>query len=307
MALRGRASWLVVAGVGLLVTAAALDAVRASPQPSPEARAARPVGPARLLAAAGVRGGVLTIAGPDCRPRAWRMPALVAARPAQADCGGTVWNAEEELGARCRGAVVELFTRGGENLARWPGCAPAWRPGGWVTLVRGGAVVEAPPLSGCTRACTRVLLSRQELALELSRHVPNAGSYRIEAVAWIDSGRFAALLHGRLPWQQAVALFTGPRLLWLAPQLGQRLSGLRTSARGYVAFLRSELGRDAVLLDVNGRELALPKLANVRAITWSPSERWLALATRTGTFIARTGDREVIARIPRGGEALVWR
>jgi hypothetical protein len=307
MAVRALTSWLVVAAVALLVAAAALDAVRTGPRPTSAAHTTRTVGPARVLAAAGIRGGVLTIAGPGCRLRGLRMPTLAPEQPAQADCGGIVWNAEADLGARCRGKAVELFSPGGEDLASLQGCAPAWRPGGWLTLVRRGAVVEAPPLSGCVPPCSRVLLSRQELGRELAGQVADSGSYRIAAVDWIDSMRFAALLRGRRPWQQAVAVFAGPRLEMIAPQLGQRLSGLRASSRGYIAVLRSDLGRDALLLDRNGGEVPLPRLANVRAFTWSPSERWIALATRTGTYIARTGEQEVIARIPLGAEALAWR
>jgi hypothetical protein len=44
----------------------------------------------------------------------------------------------------------------------------------------------------------------------------------------------------------------------------------------------------------------------VRAIAFSPSTRWIALATRTAIFIARTGEVDVIARLPIAVRALAW-
>ena len=42
------------------------------------------------------------------------------------------------------------------------------------------------------------------------------------------------------------------------------------------------------------------------AIAWSPDERWVALSTRTTTFIAQTGTRRVVRQIAVGGDALAW-
>jgi hypothetical protein len=50
----------------------------------------------------------------------------------------------------------------------------------------------------------------------------------------------------------------------------------------------------------------LPRIANARAIAWSPDGQWLSLATRTSTFIARIRTRGVVMRIPVGGESLEW-
>ena len=52
--------------------------------------------------------------------------------------------------------------------------------------------------------------------------------------------------------------------------------------------------------------MALPGIANARAFAWSPDEKWVAIATRTTTFIARTGLRDVVQQVPVGGDSLVW-
>jgi hypothetical protein len=50
----------------------------------------------------------------------------------------------------------------------------------------------------------------------------------------------------------------------------------------------------------------LPRVSDARALAWSPDEEWVALATPEETVVARTGSREVVARLPMGGEALRW-
>jgi hypothetical protein len=92
----------------------------------------------------------------------------------------------------------------------------------------------------------------------------------------------------------------------LVPELGQRVSDLRVSPLGNVAFARNHLGRKFVMLTDAGVEVPLPRIANARAIAWSPDEEWVALATPTATFIARTGSRRVVVRIPAGGDTLAW-
>ena len=306
MALKRTATWLVFAGTAAIAAVAVADALRPHEDVRPQARAAGRPGTAELLRRAGIRGGILTLAGPDCSTRQVAMPSfssIIASRPPIA-CGGRVWDPTRTVAARCRDRRVTLLGFGGES-PEWRGCAPAWRPSGFLTFVRDGAVVEAEPLD-CVRRCTHTLLSRADLARELAGRVPDADSYGVAELAWMSSSRFAAVLRGRKPWQEAIAVFTPPRLLVLRPAFGQRLSGLRASPRGHVAALRSELGRDAVLFAADGRELPLPRIANVRAIAFSPSTRWIALATRTAIFIARTGEVDVIARLPIAVRALTW-
>lgn len=304
--MRRLATWLVFAGTAAIVALALADAVRPHEDARPQARPADRPGTAELLRRAGIRGGILTLAGPDCSTRQVAIPSfssIIASRPPIA-CGGRVWDSTRTVAARCRGGRVTLLGFGGES-PEWRGCAPAWRPSGFLTFVSDGAVVEVEPLD-CVRRCRHTLLGRADLARELAGRLPEAESYGVAELAWISPSRFAAVLRGQEPWQEAVAVFAPPRLLVLRPAFGQRLSGLRVSPRGHVAVLRSELGRDAVLFAADGRELPLPRIANVRAIAFSPSTRWIALATRTAIFIARTGDADVIARLPIAVRALAW-
>ncbi|HXV95876.1 MAG TPA: hypothetical protein VD695_04955, partial [Gaiellaceae bacterium] len=173
----------LLAGVGV---AALVDAVRSGREAAaPGVRTRAPVGPsaslARELESEGVEG-VLYYSDPSdhCRVRALRLPALEEAPPPKLRAcrfelprePGTgflprraVWHPARPLGAACVGAHVELSTENGEVIEREAGCAPAWKPGGGLTVIRRGEIWSA-----CTGAwrpaggtCGRKLLSQGEL------------------------------------------------------------------------------------------------------------------------------------------------
>jgi hypothetical protein len=284
-------TWLIVAGVGALIVLAAADAIR----PHGELSAA----PTTTVPMPRVRGMFL-FPGPGCDPVAVRLPRALAEHPPRlADCGGFVWSADGTLAARCHGEVTNVYGPQMETLGRLAGCAPAWRPDGVLSVIRDGDLVTAR-----RHGRPQVFLSRDALADELKREV--GSGYQLSEVAWIDPQTFAAIVRGPRRWQQALVVGSRDRLELIVPERGQRISSITVSPLGKLAFARNQLGREFVMLDRSGRELALPRIANVRALAWSPDERWVALATRTTTSVARTGSREVVLRIPLGGESLAW-
>jgi hypothetical protein len=151
-----------------------------------------------------------------------------------------------------------------------------------------------------------VYVSRHAVASQVSAQLPDSEGYQLAEVRWLDQTSFAGILAGRQPWQRAVAVFVQGNLETIVPEFGQRISSLRASPLGNFGFAHNQLGREFVMLTREGREVPLPRIANARAIAWSPDERWVALMTRTTTFIARTGTRQVVRQIPVGGDALEW-
>jgi hypothetical protein len=286
-------TWIIVAGVGVLVALAAADALRSTNEGSPGTSVAEPSGPHLQ--------GVVVV-GPRCSLRALRLPALAELdAPRQTDCGGTVWSNDGTLNASCADAYTDVGTSEGRHLFRMAGCAPAWREDGSVSVIRKGELFIAR-----RRGSPRIFFSREQLAQSLAGRVPAGERFELVEVAWLTLTNFAAIVRGPHPWERAVAFLSPGGLGTLVPRLGSRISDLRVSPLGNLAFASNQLGRGFVMLTEAGVEVPLPRIANARAIAWSPDEEWVALATRTATFIARTGSRRVAFRIPVGGDTLAW-
>jgi hypothetical protein len=286
-------SWLIVAAVGILLALAAADAIR--PHAEPRQHSGTTVRAPDL-------SGVLLVAGPGCSVRALRVPTLEEVQaPRQIDCRGIVWSTDGSLSAHCHNGVTNVFQRQIGDVLRLRGCAPAWRPDGALSVVRDGDLVVAR-----RRGPAQVFLTREELAEALAGRLEGGRTYRLVEVAWHGTVAFFGIVAGTEPWQRAVVVYTPEGLTDVIPELGQRISSLRASPLGNVAFAHNQPGREFVMITPAGRELPLPRITNARAIAWSPDERWVALATRTTTFIARSGTRQVILRIPVGGDSLEW-
>jgi hypothetical protein len=288
-------SWLLVAALGVVAALAAADAIRPTQD-------AQPVPEPTQTAAPELRG-VLLVGGSDCSVTALRLPELTQEQPPRApDCGGAVWSADGTLVAECRDGVTVVRDSHGEPFRRVRGCAPAWNPNGFVSVIRAGNLFLA-------RSVFRPvpLLTRADVADQLSEVEPHPKRYELAAVAWMDSSAFAAVVRRRSqPEDQYVAIFDDGRIEAAVPAFGPRISALRASRDGKVALGRGEVVREFVMLGRDGDPLPLPRVADARAIAWSPDGRWVALATRTNVFIARTGTREFVMRVPVGGESLEW-
>ena len=257
----------IVAAVAVLVVAAAVDALRADDEKEPgRARAsdelvstALRARTAAALERAGV-SGTLLFAGEDCRVRGLALPGLRAVavdRPPI--CGAPL--VERRLAGTCRlGVGEQLATSAASLSALTASCAP------WVF-----------------RALRRALGRRCTAA-------------EVDAIAFAPGAKAAAIV--RCPRrlgadEKLLALFRNRRLVGGAGRSYSRLAGLRTSPQGTYVAVRAN--GTLLLLASGGAPVMLPaRRASARAITWSPDERWAALATRGALYLFRTG------RHPRG-------
>jgi hypothetical protein len=287
-------SWIIVGAVGIVVALAAADAIR----PHGETQRSEPAQRPPDLT------GLLVVAGPDCSMAALRLPGLTEqSPPRQPDCRGLIWSEDGSLAARCTTTNgTEILDANLEFLSRIQGCAPAWRPDGALSVIRNGDLVMWR-----RRGRRVVYVSRAQLADELAGQIEDGREYSLVDVAWSATISFAGVVAGPAPWQRAIIVYTANAVELVVPELGRRISALEVSPTGnYMAFATNQLGREFVLLNRAGAEVPIPRIANVHALAWSPDERWVALATRTATFIARTGTRDVVLRIPTGGDSLMW-
>jgi hypothetical protein len=286
-------TWLVVGALVVLAAIAFADAIR-------------PTGGSTGVSlqpprASGLQG-TLVVAGPDCSVSALRLPAVVEQEPPrQPDCGGIVWSADGTVSAVCVRNVTTVSPAPNGVLLRVRGCAPAWRADGAMSVIRDRNLLVAP-----RRGTPQIFLSQRELSAQLAGRLPDSQTWSLKEVQWFGRSSFAAILAGRHPRETAVAVFRGGVLESLIPELGQHISSLRLSPLGNLGFAHNQLGREFVMVTRLGREIPLPRIANARAIAWSPDERWVALCTRTTTFIAQTGSRRIVRQIAVGGDALDW-
>jgi hypothetical protein len=284
-------TWILVGAVAVLVAVAAADALR----PDPEA----PQTSATTTREPDLRG-LIVAAGADCSVRAVRLPdgaEEAVRRPV--DCDGSVWSADHTLNASCTDDLTTVAALDTGVILRLRGCSPAWRPDGAVSIIDEGDLYVAR-----RRGRPQLFVSREELAEGLAGALPGGRSYRLVEVAWHGTVAFAGIAAGVKPGQWAVVYYTPEGLATVIQQPGRDIEGLRVSPLGnYFAFARD---REYVMVDPTGREIPLPRIGNVRAVAWSDDERWVALATPTATFVARTGSRQVAARLELGGDTLEW-
>jgi hypothetical protein len=287
-------SWLIVVAVGILVALAAADAIRPKTEEAP--RSATTTNPLGLR-------GVLVVAGPDCSVAAFRLPGLTEQQPPrQPNCGGRIWSQDGTLAAHCtKDNGTEIFTSGLEFTARVAGCASSWRPDGALTLIRDGDIVLWR-----RRGRVQTLVRGASLGSDLRVVVQRPETYRFAGVCWLDDSTYAAIVKGKRPWETAVVIFDdlGPRQF--VPALGAHPEDLHASPRGFIAFARTNPVREYTMVSRGGEEVAVPRIANAHALAWSPDDRWVAIATRTTTFIAHVGSRQVVKQVPVGGDSLAW-
>jgi hypothetical protein len=277
-------------------------------EPRPDLLAAPPPRVVAALRSSGTRG-TLVYTDRDCRLHALRVPALVPARPPDdafaVGCwfelspdgtrvapAGAAWNGSREYAA-CNGRYVELRTSEREfpRLAL-DGCAPAWRPGSppTLTLVRDGEVVACASPPRC-----EVVIARRAVEAAARQHpnVPDGPGgieeVAIEDVAWLSDDRAALLLRirmRRIGRQDLVAVFEGGRVRGSYYFLDDDRNRLEASPRG--RYLASGT---AFAVRADGPRLAVPDdFGRVREVSWSPDERWLALAAREALALVEVSD-----------------
>jgi hypothetical protein len=273
--------------------------------------------------------GTLVYTDRDCRFHALRLPSLDEVRPPSddtVDCwfelsadgrriapAQAAWNGSREY-ALCDGRNVEVR----ESLLAIPrevyeGCAPSWRPGRrQLTLARDGEVIAVAPACDTEPPCETVLLSRAAV-LEAARQHPNVPDgpgaieeVEIEDVAWLSADRAVLLLRigiaGVGP-QDLVSVFEGGRVRGSYYFFDDDRDRLEVSRRSrYIA------AGTAFAVRADGPRLAIPDaFGEVRAVAWSPDERWLALAARGALALVRVGtDTPRVLALPIDATDVAW-
>ncbi|HXV58431.1 MAG TPA: hypothetical protein VD704_11230 [Gaiellaceae bacterium] len=333
--MRPNATWLLVGAVLAIGVVAGADALRgggeAAPPPAVSSTAEAEAPPdeprestadraVRQLREAGV-AGTLTFADERCTIRSLALPDLEPqpGRP-ERSCRFTVSAGAVSFGpqasdaglfrtAACRRGAVDVRTSDGQLLARHPGCSPVWRPGGRLTLLRDGDVVElSGPVVGRRYARERELLSRSQLERALVRAGWTAERFVLREFAWLRGGRIAVVVRAYSPDEtlDLLAVFSRGRLV-SPPRFGyERLQGVRSSPAGSFAAARILFPGGLAVVDAAGRPVPLA-MRHGDAIAWSRDERWIAEATDDGVYVFAAGDRSPrFIRLPVAARDLAW-
>jgi hypothetical protein len=298
----------------------------------------------RLAAAMRPEGirGVLYLAAEDCTLQVLTLPDLAQeAVPSGSTCRfavdsgappaaqGTARAAGRSTVAICRRGHVEVIhalpgtgaSPDGAARSRIRGCAPAWKPGGTLTVVRAGELLEVR--ESCHRPpsrCVETILTREALAAAVA-HEPTLRSLRnprIAEVVWLSDRRFVAVVAGSAFDSEpisAVVLFRGNALVGVASVERPILDLVRISPqRSYVA-VRAGSGEGIFVLDLrkNGLTVARfppwapPAPTDIRGIAWSPDERFTAVASRRSVYVFRTDEpRKGFIGLPFAVSDLAW-
>ena len=158
--------------------------------------------------------------------------------------------------------------------------------------VRNGSVMWfAFPVPGGTTT----LAARRDIQGQVGSH------FRIRAVAWLRSTRFAALMSGP---RELLTVWRGPALehvYVIAPGFTE----LRGSPSGrYFAAIDPQRGRLLAFEGTRGRRIHLPA---GRALAWSPGERYAAVARRDDVVIVPAGGGRPVARLAVRARDVDWR
>ena len=311
----GRPATIALVGAVLLLgVAAVVDALRGGGTATTApvtATTTEPEDIPRVLRTAGLSGTLLYTDPDTCRLRAFTLPTLRAADADDWDsCGfaasgsgppapeGTVFPPDggERQAAEVNGGVELIWPSRARGVRFENARAPAFRADGTLTIVERGRLVALEPCDAgaAHRAtewrgyCRRVLATEDEVTegLDPSRLRPVPGRVSLETVVWLEDG--TALAVARAVESDVlvhVQLTAGEHPIVNARFQTSRIYELALSPGGEHLAVLSGTGRMAVL-DPLGRLVASPGL-KVRAMTWSPDGRWLAVLSGPSLVFVR--------------------
>jgi hypothetical protein len=336
-----RITWLVVAAVAGLGLVATVDAVRDEGDPPPAPPKRQESGPdvseaervaVMLLRDQAIRGTIAYLDGgcelhtvhlPDLDERPNLAPAFVVSTPDESSCrlsasrgapfvvGPGVPAPRGDLGAQCDDGRVTVATSLGNFVADVPGCAPAWKPDGVLTIIRNGELVEVEveitQTPNDSAVGSEVVLSRADLRNALSRDPWGLKDPVLREAAWLDDDLVAVVARDRGRSDHVFVLFRGKELVGGPSFPYPRLVDLRVSPYGSYVSARFAGGQGLIMLDERGDLVSLGIRA-AHAVAWSPDEIWTALATDDGVFVFPTGERAIqLVRVPIIARDLIWR
>jgi hypothetical protein len=277
MTARRWVTWLVVAGLAAVGLAAAVDAFRG------EARVSRPV--ARTPTVPGLA----------------RQPELAKRQLREAGVSGVLTYSDNA----CELHAVSLPELQPVRAPSFQMCRPATTTGGLGAI--DGDVVWA----GLGYGAVQVVMSAEELGRQVARWLGGGGEgFGFRAVHAVSLGEERAVVLADStyePRERVLVLLEGDRVILVQPRWVIRDARfLRPSPSGawFAAF-----GPEGLQwFDANADPRAFPAaVRSPHAVTWSPDERWTALATDTSVYVFPT-DRpdELVVRIPLAVHDLAW-
>jgi hypothetical protein len=310
-------TWLLLGALAALASVAVADALRGSAETR---KASAPTISVPLIPrnepAASAMSGVLYYSDRvDCRLRGLRLPGLHEVSAPELDScrfaispdgrtahsGDAAWSPEGGLYARADGGLIELGSPASEQTLRFPGRAPAFKPDGTFTYAHGNKVVEWT--TACPRGARLFTLPADNATARCPHTVARVSNGPVRSLVWLTNARLALITAAR---ESFVTIREG-RLFVTTGTPGHRLDDLQVSPHGTYVSARVE-GGGVLVVDAGGHPVDRPLISDPISITWSPDERWTALATNDAVFVFRTITGESRARrLPIHASDVAWR
>jgi hypothetical protein len=230
------------------------------------------------------------------------------------------WSPQGGMYAREDDNMIELGSSASHQALHFPGSAPAFKPNGTFTYVRENKVVEwttscprgsrlfTLPGDNATARCRQAVLSPRELR-RAQIGGEGSGPLVLKDVEWLSDTRLVTVVGdaGVSGYREHLSVIDDGQLIGaVISEFGEGLR-LETSPRG--SFFTAWYGDSLVIIrDRNGDLVTFPTVPRVRALTWSPDERWTAVATEHSVFVFRTNTGEArVRRLPIVAYDLAWR
>jgi hypothetical protein len=312
-------TWLLLGALVALASVAVADALRGSAETKKvnAPTISVPLIPRNEPAASAMSGVLYYSDRVDCRLHGLRLPDLrEVSAPELGSCrfaispdgrtalsGEAAWSPEGGLYARASDGLIELGSPGSEQTLRFAGRAPAFKPDGTFTYVRRHDVVEWS--TSCPPGARLFTLPEDNATVRCRKTIARFQRDRpILSLAWMSNTRMAVITK---PSEWVLTIRDG-RLRTSTFGFGRPLTDLHVSPLGNFVSVRATGRGGLLVLGPDGLAAALPPLTNPRSITWSPDERWTAVATENSVFVFRTNTGEArVRRLPIHAYDVAWR
>jgi hypothetical protein len=331
-------TWLLVGALVALGSVAVADALRGDRTkvvPRPRTPATVALITRNEPAASGLSGVLYySNAEDDCRLDGLSLPDLGNAPPPKLrSCRFSLsrdgqaafpddaeWSPQGGMYAREDDNMIELGSSASHQALHFPGSAPAFKPDGTFTYVRENEVVEwttscprgsrlfTLPGDNATARCRRVVLSTGDLR---RARIGGEGSGPLipKDLAWLSDTRLVTVVGdaGISGHREHLSVIDSGRVV--GATISEFGEGMRVEASPHGNFFTAWYGDSLVTIrDRNGDLVTFPTIPRVRALTWSPDERWTAVATEHSVFVFRTNTSEaIVRRLPIMAYDLAWR
>ena len=336
-------TWLLVGALVALGSVAVADALRGDGTkvvPRPRTPATVALITRNEPAASGLSGVLYySNAEDDCRLDGLSLPDLGNAPPPKLrSCRFSLsrdgqaafpddaeWSPQGGMYAREDNGSIELGSSASHQALHFPGRTPAFKPDGTFTYVRENELVEwttscprgsrlfTLPVDNATARCRQVVLSPRDLRrAQISGE--GSGPLVLKDLEWLSDSRLVTVVGdagisegGISGYREYLSVLDGGRLVRTShSDFGE---GMRVEASPRGNFFTAWFGDSLVTIrDRSGDLIAFPPVPRVRALTWSPDERWTAVATEHSVFVFRTNTGEArVRRLPIVAYDLAWR